>query len=133
MVIALAKDGDHASRVAEAVMRALPQWFGLEEPLRAYVEAARVLPTLVATVDGVDVGFLTIKEQTPEAAEILAMGVLPHCHRRGLGRGLVEEACRLTVSQDRHLLQVKTFGPTHPSPNYTRTRVFYEALGFVPL
>jgi hypothetical protein len=31
------------------------------------------------------------------------------------------------------LLQVKTFGPSGQSPEYERTRDFYESLGFLPL
>lgn len=30
-------------------------------------------------------------------------------------------------------LQVKTLGPSHPSPHYAHTRLFYAARGFVPL
>ena len=114
-------------------MRALPQLFGLEEPLLAYVEAARELPTLIASDGGQEVGFLTLKPHTPDAAEILAMGVLPDRHRRGLGRRLVEQASALTTSQGGRLPQVKTLGPSHPNRNYARTRAFYLALGFIPL
>jgi hypothetical protein len=55
-------------------MRSLPEWFGLEEPLLHYVEAARTLPTLIASEANRDVGFLTIKQHTAGSAEILAMG-----------------------------------------------------------
>jgi hypothetical protein len=53
-------------------MRALPEWFGLEEPLLRYVEAAKTLPTLIASEAERDVGFLTIKQHTAGSAEILA-------------------------------------------------------------
>jgi ribosomal protein S18 acetylase RimI-like enzyme len=114
-------------------MRALPQWFGLEQSLLDYVEAARTLPTFIAEEDSVHVGFLTLKLHTPQAAEILAMGVLPAAHRRGIGRALVEAATQYALSQSAHLLQVKTLGPSHPSENYARTRAFYESLGFLPM
>ena len=51
-------------------MRALPEWFGLEEPLLGYVEAAKTLPTLIASEAEEDVGFLTIKQHTAGSAEI---------------------------------------------------------------
>jgi GNAT superfamily N-acetyltransferase len=125
--------GDRAARVAEQVLRALPEWFGLEEPLLEYVAAARRLPTYIASVDGRDAGFLTLERHTPAAAEIHAMGVLPHVHRHGLGRALVEAAVADATAEGIRLLQVKTLGASHPSEAYARTRRFYEALGFLPL
>jgi len=123
---------ERAARVSEAIMRALPEWFGLEEPLVEYVEAGRTLPTLIVSERTREVGFLTIKHHTSEAAEILAMGVVPDRHRQGFGRQLVEAAVAETARGAR-LLQVKTLGPSHPSANYARTRAFYEALGFISL
>ena len=127
-----ATNAEEAARVAESVMRALPGWFGLEEPLREYVAAAARLPTLVAVESDEAVGFATVKQQTRAAAEIVAMGVMPESHRRGIGRGLVDAAAEI-VEDRTCLLQVKTLGPSHPSESYARTRAFYEALGFVPL
>jgi ribosomal protein S18 acetylase RimI-like enzyme len=114
-------------------MRALPEWFGLEEPLLQYVEAARTLPTLIASEAMHDVGFLTLKQHTAGSAEIVAMGVLPNWHRRGVGRELLEAAAAQMAADDIRLLHVKTLGPSHPSVNYARTRSFYEALGFTAL
>jgi GNAT superfamily N-acetyltransferase len=131
--IELRASGDANAAVAEAVMRALPQWFELEGGLLELVEAARTAPTFIATEEGADVGFLTLKAQTRQAAEITAMGVLPNWHRHGIGRALVEEACRFESDRGAFLLQVKTLGPSHPSEEYARTRAFYEALDFIPL
>jgi GNAT superfamily N-acetyltransferase len=132
-VVELSSGSERAARVAEAVMRALPEWFGLEEPLLDYVQAARTLPTLIASEATGDVGFLTIKQHTAGSAEILAMGVLPERHRQGLGRELIEAAAAQVRANDTRLLQVKTLGPSHASVNYARTRCFYEALGFIAL
>ena len=114
-------------------MRALPGWFGLEKPLLEYVEAARTLPTLIASEPTGDVGFLTIKYHSSESAEIVAMGVLPDRHRRGIGRELVDVAAAQVAATGGRLLQVKTLGQSHPSANYAGTRSFYVALGFVAL
>jgi ribosomal protein S18 acetylase RimI-like enzyme len=125
--------GERAARVAEAVMRALPESFGLEESLLEYVEAARTLPTLIASEATRDVAFLTIKQHTAGSAEILAMGVLPDRNRRGIGREMVEAAAAQVAANGTRLLQVKTLGPSHPDVHYARTRAFYEALGFTGL
>jgi GNAT superfamily N-acetyltransferase len=131
--IELRANGDANAAEAEAVLRALPDWFELEGALLELVQAARTSPTFIATEEGGDVGFLTLSSRTQEAAEITAMGVLPEWHRRGIGRALVEEACQFALDQGARRLQVKTLGPSHPSEQYARTRTFYEALDFIPL
>ncbi len=132
-MIERAHDGDASAEVAETVLRSLPQWFELEEPLVELVEAARSLPTFIAKEGSSIVGFLTLKQEMPEAAEIVAMGVLPEWHRRGIGRALVEVASEFVVSQGARLLQVKTLGPSHPSAEYAATRSFYQSLNFIPI
>jgi N-acetylglutamate synthase-like GNAT family acetyltransferase len=124
---------DESAVAAEMVMRALPQWFELEAPLRDLIETARTSPTFIAKNDSGVVGFLTVERRTPQAAEITAMGVLPRWHRHGIGRNLVAEASGFALSQGLRLLQVKTLGPSRPDEYYARTRAFYEALGFIPL
>jgi len=52
LVITQTADGPLGAEVVETVMRALPQWFGLEEPLLEYVEAARTLPTYLEQSPG---------------------------------------------------------------------------------
>ena len=119
------------SRIAEAVLRDLPEWFGIEESTRRYIEDAATLPTLAVEPD---LGFLCIKQHTPRAAEIYVMGVRRAQHRMGIGRALVAAAeswCRVRRIP---YLHVKTLGPSRPDPGgYDATRAFYEAVGFVAL
>jgi GNAT superfamily N-acetyltransferase len=61
------------------------------------------------------------------------MGVLPEYHRGGIGRRLVAAAEAWLRGQAVEYLQVKTLSPAHPDPGYSRTRAFYQALGFRPL
>ncbi len=61
------------------------------------------------------------------------MGVLPHLHRRGIGRQLLDEAERLLIDDDGEYLQVKTLSPSRSDDGYHRTWAFYFARGFRPL
>jgi GNAT superfamily N-acetyltransferase len=121
------------SDVCERILRALPEWFGIESALVQYVGDAQRLPTWVAELDGRPAGFITLRQHFSRAAEIHCMAVVPELHRRGIGRALVEyvvaECRKLNVAY----LQVKTLGPARPHEPYARTRAFYEALGFLPL
>jgi coenzyme F420-0:L-glutamate ligase/coenzyme F420-1:gamma-L-glutamate ligase len=123
-------DPAERSRIAEAVLRALPEWFGIEEATQGYIDAAATLPTFVVEPD---LGFLCLKQHTPRAAELSVMGVRPEQHRRGIGRALVAAAESWCRAHGIRYLQVKTLGPSRADPEYDRTRAFYEAMGFVPL
>ena len=123
-------DPAERSRVAEAVLRDLPEWFGIEESTRQYIEDAAALPTFAAEPD---LGFLSLKQHTPAAAELYVMGVRLTHHRQGIGRALVEVAESWCRERGIRYLHVKTLGPSRPDPGYDATRTFYEAVGFVAL
>ncbi|HZT84253.1 MAG TPA: coenzyme F420-0:L-glutamate ligase [Gaiellaceae bacterium] len=123
-------DPAERSRIAEAVLRDLPEWFGIEEAVAAYIRAAATLPTFAVEPD---IGFLSLKRHTPRAAEVYVMGVRRKQHRRGLGRALVGAAESWCRAHAVRYLQVKTLGPSRPDPEYDATRAFYEAMGFVAL
>jgi len=118
------------SQIADAVLSDLPEWFGIEESNRDYIEAAATLPTFAVEPD---IGFLCLKQHAPRAAELYVMGVRRDHHRRGIGRTLVAAAETWCRARGIRYLHVKTLGPSRPSRGYDATRAFYEALGFVPL
>jgi GNAT superfamily N-acetyltransferase len=119
--------------VCAPILRALPDWFGIEAATARYIKDIDMLPTLIALVDGQAAGFLTLKEHNVYAAEIHVMGVLPALHRRGAGRSLVNAAEKVLRQQGIEYLQVKTLSPSRPDAHYARTRAFYLAMGFRPL
>jgi coenzyme F420-0:L-glutamate ligase/coenzyme F420-1:gamma-L-glutamate ligase len=112
------------------VLRDLPEWFGIEDATRAYVDEAASLTTFAA--EGED-AFLCLKQHTPRAAEIHVMAVRRERHRQGLGRALVRAAEAWCAAHGIDYLQVKTVAHTKADENYARTREFYEAMGFTPL
>jgi coenzyme F420-0:L-glutamate ligase / coenzyme F420-1:gamma-L-glutamate ligase len=124
------EDPAERSRVAEAVLRDLPEWFGIEESTAAYVASAATLPTFAAEADA---GFLCLKQHTPRAAELYVMGVRLDRHRQGIGRALVAQAESWCRAHGVRYLHVKTLGPSRPSRGYDATRAFYEGVGFVAL
>jgi GNAT superfamily N-acetyltransferase len=118
---------------ARAVLRQLPQWFGIESALLEYARQAELLSNFMATVDGALVGFLTMREHNPATLEISCIAVAPALHGQGVGSRLCEAAETWWSARGGKLMQVKTLGATHPSANYARTRRFYEARGFLPV
>jgi GNAT superfamily N-acetyltransferase len=119
--------------VCEPVLRALPDWFGLERAVQQYIHDIEIMPTILANVNGQVLGFLTIKVHNPYAAEIHVMGVLPEAHHQGIGRVMLERAEAYLRQQNIEYFQVKTLSSVHPDPGYVKTRAFYQAMGFRPL
>jgi Acetyltransferase (GNAT) family. len=114
-------DPAERSRIAESVLRALPEWFGIEEATRKYVDDAATLPTFAAEPDA---GFLCVKQHMPTAAEVYVMGVVRGRHRQGIGRALVEAAeswCRARGSATSRSRRLARRGRTKATPRRGRS------------
>jgi GNAT superfamily N-acetyltransferase len=115
------------------ILRSLPDWFGIEEAVLNYEREIGLHPTFLAKSAEQVLGFLSLKQHTPFAAEVYVMGVRPVVHRNGIGRALMEKAVDYARTLGIEYLQVKTLGPSRPDVGYGKTRAFYEAAGFRPL
>jgi len=76
----------HRPEAVAALLRDLPEWFGIEQAVRDYIDAARELPNTAALRDGEVVGVCLVKRHTPAAAEIELLAVRRDLHRHGIGR-----------------------------------------------
>lgn len=130
MNIEIHKPSSGKSAVCEVILRALPEWFGIETAIQHYVEAIDELPTVLATQGNRVVGFLTLKQHSEYAAEIYVMGILPEMHRRGIGQAMLAEAETYLGRQGIEYLQVKTLSPSRLDEYYAQTRAFYQKMGF---
>lgn len=119
--------------VSSPILRALPEWFGIEASILCYEREINNLPTFLAKSDGQVLGFLSLKQHNSYSDEVYAMGVRPENHHCGIGRALVAAAEAHARGLGIEYMQVKMLGPSHADENYAKTRAFYEALGFRPL
>ena len=126
--------GRHDPASVNRLLRALPDWFGIEESIVHYVEDAESKPTYLAVdSSGAVVGALLLSRHNPRSAEIHLLAVAPGVHRRGIGRQLVNREEADMRDERVELLSVKSQGPSMPDENYRLTLKFYEAMGFVAL
>lgn len=119
----------------DRILRALPDWFGIEDSIKQYVADAATLPTYLAYVPGTDecAGILLTSRHFPEAADVHLMAVAPQWHGRGVGRRLLRVAENDLAADGVRFLQVKTQGPSSNDAHYARTQAFYQSQGFTPL
>jgi N-acetylglutamate synthase-like GNAT family acetyltransferase len=115
------------------IIRALPDWFGIESAIRRYQQDIDHLPTFLAEADGQVAGFVSLKQHYTYSAEIYVMGVRSEVQHRGIGHSLLDAAEQYARGQGVEYLQVKTLGPSHPDASYQRTRAFYLDAGYRPL
>ena len=121
------------ANICVPILRALPEWFGIETAILRYETEIDILPTFLAIAASRTIGFLSIKQHTLHSAEVYVMAVLPEAHHKGVGRSLMGHAHEWLKRQNIQYLQVKTLGPSDPDESYAKTRLFYEAVGFIPL
>ncbi|GIG41419.1 GNAT family N-acetyltransferase [Cellulomonas phragmiteti] len=130
--IARHKAGDRDA--VRTILEDLPQWFGRPESTEAYITAADRFPNYVAvTPAGDQIGVVLIEQHFPETAEIHLMAVKRAWHRQGVGSALLTKVEGDLLSRGTRMLTVKTLGAADPDEGYRRTRLFYEAQGFVRL
>ena len=125
-------DQEEKAAIAEKVLLALPDWFGLPESTREYIEESRLLPFWAAFDGEAAVGFVSLTRSSRDAADVFCMGVLPAYHRQGLGRQLMAALEQYARAAGFRLLQVKTVNEGHYQA-YDRTIAFYEGMGFYRL
>jgi GNAT superfamily N-acetyltransferase len=113
--------------IGRTILGTLPRWFGIQESVDDYVSVA------VASIDGEDVGFLTLVHRSPYASEVYVMAILPGHRRQGIGRRMLKHAEDALGRAGVEFLQVKTLSAEHPDGGYEGTRAFYLADGFRPL
>ena len=117
----------------EAVLRSLPEWFGREDSIQMYAEDIESLDTYTARLKGEVIGFFSVKIHNESSAELYVLAIKPEFHGQGIGTKLYEKVETDLKVQSIRFVQVKTLSPTAKDPNYEKTRLFYLALGFLPL
>jgi N-acetylglutamate synthase-like GNAT family acetyltransferase len=117
----------------DAIIRSLPDWFGMQEGIVECAEAVRTQPGLVCERDRRVVGFLTVVRPSHVTAEISWLAVHAGDRGDGIGTKLIEGLVADLTETGVRLLLVKTLSDREdPGPEYAATRAFYAARGFSP-
>lgn len=116
-------------QIAALVLSDLPDWFGMPEYTRNYITQSSGMPFWAGFHSDQPVGFVALKETSPDSAEVYVMGILKQYHRIGIGRQLYEALEQYAQAHGYTFLQVKTVRMGHYE-EYDRTNRFYLAMGF---
>ena len=117
----------------EAILRSVPEWFGIEEALLAYAASTKTLLTFVIRDDARALGFVSLRDHFPQAWEIDCIAIHAQSRNQGCGKALLAHAEAWLMARGATFLQVKTIAATSPNKHYAETRKFYERAGFIPV
>lgn len=112
------------------IMASLPESFtgtALQDFRRDVIESH----LLICRQDSIPVGFVTWIPRAAKEAEITWLAVSPEIQSRGIGSQLLAHAELQATEAGIQILEVKTLAEGPDSPEYERTRHFYERHGFV--
>lgn len=128
MEIKKVKDPQQRALIVSQILEDLPEWFGIEEATRAYVESAKKNDAWAAFVNNEAIGFITLSATSVDCAEIVCMGVAKKFQGQGVGSKLlgVVESCLVGKYS---LLQVKTVAQGYYEC-YDATNRFYRRNDF---
>ncbi|MDL2292713.1 GNAT family N-acetyltransferase [Acholeplasma sp. OttesenSCG-928-E16] len=118
--------------IAKEILSDLPEWFGVEEYTKEYIENSVNMPFFACLHEGKEVGFLSLKETSDSTIEIYCMGILKKCQNLGYGRSLINEALNYARYNRYKLIQVKTVEQGRYE-EYDKTNLFYQKMGFLKL
>ena len=121
------------AEACDAIVRGLPDWFGMPEGIAECATAVRSSHGFVATDARGVAGFLTDERRSASVWEITWMAVRADRRGGGVGSRLVE-ALTGWLPGDAQMLIVKTLSDREGEPGleYAATRAFYLARGFRP-
>ncbi len=125
------KDRAEKAKIVKEILSDLPEWFGLPESTKAYMEESKTLTLFSARTDDETLGFITLKETSEDVCEIHCMGIKKDYHRKGIGRKL-QDAFEEFAKGKYKYIQVKTIDEGHYK-EYDQTIAFYKSVGFVKM
>ncbi|NLY46721.1 MAG: GNAT family N-acetyltransferase [Tissierella sp.] len=130
-IITKVEDPNEKTKIVSEVLLDLPEWFGLPESTRTYIEESKDLPLWAASNHQEIVGFITLGESSIDTGELHCMGIKKEYHRKGIGKELYKALEEYAMIKYKYL-QVKTVDQGYYK-EYDQTIYFYKSIGFSKL
>lgn len=123
------EDQERRKQITDRILNELPDWFGIPDSIREYVEGCADKPYW-AWMEGTEpVGFFALKENSPYTAEVYVCGIRNEYQGRGIGKMLFQALFGYAKEHGYQFLQVKTVREGCYE-SYDRTNQFYRKMGF---
>ena len=81
-------DKKEKATIAQDILNDLPEWFGMLESTKEYVEDSQDKPFLACFIHDEAVGFIVLNATSKDCADIFVMGIKKKYHHKGIGAKL---------------------------------------------
>lgn len=116
------------------VLLDLPEWFGIDEATKEYIDTVVKYPFLTAYSDDNEVmGFYSIREENSDTLDMYVLGVKKKYHNQGIGTALQNYVYNYAKEKGYKYLLVLTLSKSHSDKGYALTRDFYHKNEFVDI
>ncbi|HXH80261.1 GNAT family N-acetyltransferase [Nocardioides sp.] len=123
----------HDPAAVERILHGLPEWFGVESAIAAYVADASRLVSYLAVDDREVVGVVLLAEHFLRSREVHLIAVSAARRGTGVGGALLDEVEGDLRREGVEMLEVHTVGPSYDDVHYEQTRAFYAGRRFVAI
>lgn len=119
------------SDIAASILNSLPEWFGLPESTKEYIENVKKYPFFAAYIDKVEVGFYSVRHENKDVLDMYVLGVSKKHHRKGIGNLLQTRIETYAKENGYKHLMVLTLAEKVQNKEYLQTHAFYIKQGFI--
>jgi len=117
--------------IAKDVLRDLPEWFGIEESTKEYIQGVKDKVFFAAYDNEEHVGFFCLRKENDDVLDLYVLGIKKKYHRKGIGKALQMRVEEYAKDKDYQYLMVLTLAEKARDDGYLRTRQFYLDMGFI--
>ena len=117
--------------IASTVIYNLPEWFGIPESAKEYINTVSKYPFFAAYENNSPIGFYSVRHENKLVLDMYVLGVLKNNHRSGAGTLLQRSVETYAKSKGYEYLMVLTLAEKVQNTEYLQTRAFYLKQGFI--
>ncbi len=126
-------DNELKAKYTKEILDKLPEWFGMPEGIKEYVNNVHKYPYWAAIQSDKCIGFFSGKIHHQRTGDIYVCGVSPEFHNRGIGKALFHKMEEYFKKINCDYIIVKTLSDIANYEPYLRTKKFYHSIGFTEL
>lgn len=131
MLIKEIKDEKQKQTIASSILNDLPEWFGLDDSTKEYIENVKKHPMFAAFEDNQAVGFYSVRKENKDVLDMYVLGVLKKYKNKGVGTLLQNYVDNYALEEGYKYLMVLTLAKKANNKEYLQTRDFYLKMNYI--
>lgn len=131
MIIKEIFDEIQKQEISSCILNDLPEWFGIEESTKWYVDNVKMYPMFAVYENNKPIAFYSLRKENNDVLDMFVLGVLKKHHNKGVGTLLQNHVNKYALDNKYKYLMVLTLAKKVNNFEYLLTRKFYLKMGFI--